>query len=176
MPLWTNVDEEAGKPKYLTAADKANTYGVDEGETQQAKGIDAGWVLYTTYTDSEGNTRHKSETLVAMSTITGDAADDALLPDRTIAITTQPQNVTTVTGETVTFTVVASATPAANLTYQWQVDVGGVGTWADVDGETAVSYTFEAAIGDDTNQYRVVVSANQAADVTSDAATLAVTA
>lgn len=176
MPLWTNVDEAAGKPKYLTAADKANTYGVDEGETQQAKGIDAGWVLYTTYTDSEGNTRHKSETLVAMSTITGDAADDALLPDRTIAITTQPQNATAADGETVTFTVVAAATPAADLTYQWQVDVGGVGTWADVDGETAASYTFDAATADDTNQYRVVVSANQAADVTSDAATLTISA
>ena len=36
---------------------------------------------YVTYQDSEGNTRHKVETLVAMGTIAGDAADDAVLAD-----------------------------------------------------------------------------------------------
>ena len=38
----------------------------------------AGWVHYTDqYTDSNGNTRQKAEVLVAMSTITGDGADDS---------------------------------------------------------------------------------------------------
>lgn len=42
----------------------------------------AGWVkLGDIYTDSNGNVRRKNETLVAMSTITGDAADDTTLPD-----------------------------------------------------------------------------------------------
>ena len=42
----------------------------------------AGWVkLGDTYTDVHGRLRRKNEVLVAMSTITGDADDDTLLPD-----------------------------------------------------------------------------------------------
>jgi hypothetical protein len=42
----------------------------------------AGWVKrIDAYTDANGNRREKSEVLVAMSTITGDAADDANFPD-----------------------------------------------------------------------------------------------
>jgi len=42
----------------------------------------AGWVrIGDRYTDSDGNVRQKSEVLVAMSTITGDADDDVQLPD-----------------------------------------------------------------------------------------------
>ena len=42
----------------------------------------AGWVKRASaYTDSSGNRREKSEVLVAMSTITGDAADDSQFPD-----------------------------------------------------------------------------------------------
>lgn len=42
----------------------------------------AGWVKRAdAYTDSNGNRREKSEVLVAMSTITGDAADDSQFPD-----------------------------------------------------------------------------------------------
>lgn len=41
----------------------------------------AGWVGITTYTDTHGNLRVKTETLVAGSFITGDADDDAKYPD-----------------------------------------------------------------------------------------------
>lgn len=42
----------------------------------------AGWVkLGDVYTDVHGRLRRKNETLVAMSTITSDAADDTELPD-----------------------------------------------------------------------------------------------
>lgn len=42
----------------------------------------AGWVKRAAaYTDAQGNRREKSEVLVAMSTIAGDAADDAQFPD-----------------------------------------------------------------------------------------------
>ena len=42
----------------------------------------AGWVrIGDIYTDANGNVRRKNETLVAMSSITGDAADDTTLPD-----------------------------------------------------------------------------------------------
>ena len=41
----------------------------------------AGWVGITSYVDSNGNTRVKTEVLVAGSSITGDAGDDQQLAD-----------------------------------------------------------------------------------------------
>ncbi len=41
----------------------------------------AGWVGITTYIDQHGTLRVKTETLVAGSSISGDASDDAKLPD-----------------------------------------------------------------------------------------------
>ena len=41
----------------------------------------AGWVGIVTYVDAHGNFRVKSETFVAGSSITGDAADDAQYPE-----------------------------------------------------------------------------------------------
>jgi hypothetical protein len=79
------------QPAYIPEGSLAQVYGVDSGpgtnyEAQQtdnrARGLRTpGWVKYVTYQDSEGNTRHKVETLVAMGTIAGDAADDAVLAD-----------------------------------------------------------------------------------------------
>lgn len=86
MALWGKVDNAGSKPKYLSTADKAATYGVDATEeavaSNKAKGMQhAGWVKYTTYTDAQGVVRKKAETLVAMSSISGDAADDAVVAD-----------------------------------------------------------------------------------------------
>lgn len=79
------------QPAYLSSDSLAQVYGVDSGsgtnyEAQQsanrARGLKTpGWVKYFSYQDSEGNTRHKVETLVAMNTVYGDAADDAVLTD-----------------------------------------------------------------------------------------------
>ena len=79
------------QPAYISGDSLAQVYGVDtkpagNREAQQAenraRGLKTpGWVKYVTYQDSEGNTRHKVETLVAMGTIAGDAADDAVLSD-----------------------------------------------------------------------------------------------
>ena len=57
-------------------------FGVDEGEVGVARTTaysvtHGGWVGITSYTDQHGNLRVKTETLVAMSSISGDAADDA---------------------------------------------------------------------------------------------------
>jgi len=84
------------KPSFVSFAESADSawvsgnstkvYGADTTEesvaSNKAKGIaHAGWVRYHTYTDAQGNTRNKSEVLVAGGTITGDAADDAVLAD-----------------------------------------------------------------------------------------------
>jgi hypothetical protein len=67
-------------------------YGVDTDEISVSdRGIHAGWVGIQTYVDMHGTLRVKSETLVAMSEITGggaatyttpgDANDDVVFPD-----------------------------------------------------------------------------------------------
>lgn len=76
------------QPAYIPLSSLEDVYGVDTGspryeaQVNADKGINTpGWVKYTTYLDSEGNTRHKAETLVAMATIQGDANDDAVVGD-----------------------------------------------------------------------------------------------
>ena len=51
------------------------------GEARKYAPAHAGWVGITTYTDQHGNTRIKTETLVAGSSISGDSTDDTILPD-----------------------------------------------------------------------------------------------
>ena len=180
MALWGNVDQAADKPKYLSTADKNATVGVDVAEakdsTNIAKGINTpGWVKYTTYTDAQGSTRNKSEVIVAMSSISGD--NDTIDPDPVITIGTQPQNVSASDGATATFSVVATATRSATLSYLWQVSVDSGSTWNTASGAAATNSSFtidpvEAAM--DGHQYRVIVSATGATPVTSNVATLTV--
>jgi hypothetical protein len=178
MALWSNTDAEASKPKYLNAADKAATLGVDVAEAQlkanKDKGVQhPGWVKTTTYTDAQGNTRNKTETLVAMSSITGD--NDTIDPDPVITIGTQPANLTVVDGEPAQFTVAATATRGATLSYLWQVSTDGT-TWTNLPAATSATLAFpEVVLADDGNQYRVIVSATGATSVTSSVATLTVT-
>ena len=64
-------------------------FGVDPAEqaaaredNSQYRPAHAGWVGITSYTDQHGNTRVKTEVLVAGSTISGtDSTDDDILPD-----------------------------------------------------------------------------------------------
>lgn len=62
---------EAGVARTRTVGGKAGAYGVAH----------AGWVGVTTYVDNHGNFRVKTETLVAGSSITGDANDDSRYPN-----------------------------------------------------------------------------------------------
>lgn len=78
---------EAPKSTALDSHTNVNeVYGSNPAEVAAAKGTiyehtHAGWVGITTYTDTHGNTRTKTEVLVAMSSIAGDAADDSILAD-----------------------------------------------------------------------------------------------
>ena len=81
-----NISES---PKYL-AKDSHwagnEIYGSDTAEVGAAAGTiyehtHAGWVGITTYTDTHGNTRTKTEVFVAGSSITTDAGDDSVLAD-----------------------------------------------------------------------------------------------
>jgi hypothetical protein len=175
-------------------------YGVDiyeaaslapgkSGLSTQYGGIHAGWVGVHTYVDMHGNLRVKSETLVAFSGITtngdatftaaGDAADDAIYPDRyiTVSISASPSNVVGV-GTTVTFTATASATPSASLSYQWQKSTTANGTtYNNISGATGISTAItNETTGNNDYNYRVVVSADGGATATSDPIKLTVTA
>lgn len=179
-----------------------SVYGVDVYEARAAidtrqKVAHAGWVGVHTYIDMHGNYRVKSETLVAMSGITtgtaavgvayGDAAgDDTSYPDYLISFTTQPSNRTGIsTREATTFAVVASASPTAALTYQWQyassvgagyTNLSNGGVYSNVTTATVgINSTAVAASRPNGFYYRAVVTTNTTdgyATATSDAASL----
>lgn len=175
-------------------------YGVDEYEVASnvATGskyapAHAGWVGIHTYNDNQGNLRVKTEVLVAMSgissntpatyTATGDAADDAVFPDRYITFTTQPSNrVGIVTTSNTTFTVVATATPGAALSYQWQYASSVGAAYTNLSNNLIYSNVTTATVGiastsvtadrPDGFYYRVVATADGGATATSNAARL----
>jgi|TARA_R110000803_G_scaffold36912_6_gene79451 hypothetical protein len=86
--LTANTYSVSEKPVYLVDTDTntqaSDVYGVSVAEKAWAnttsdvyRAAHAGWVkIGDQYTDANGNTRQKSEVLVAMSSISGDADDD----------------------------------------------------------------------------------------------------
>ena len=84
------------------------------------------------------------------------------------SITTQPSNQTVTVGSAATFSVAASGTTP--LTYQWQK-----GT-TPITGATAANYTTAATTSSDNGSQFAVVVTNAVGSITSNAATLTVTA
>jgi hypothetical protein len=82
-------------------------------------------------------------------------------------ITTQPQNQTVTTGQTATFTVVASGTPAP--TYQWQNAANGT----NIAGATSASYAIASTTNQSGMRFQAVAS-NVAGSITSNVVTLTV--
>jgi hypothetical protein len=185
-PVYTLEDSNyAGIQTTSTGLTNA-VYGVDEYEAaanaatgSKYKVAHAGWVGIHTYIDQHGYLRVKSEVLVAMSGIssnvpatygaTGDALDDAVFPDRYITITTQPVSLSGVsTTAAQSFSVVASATPTAPLTFQWQyasyvgagfTNLANGGIYSNVTTATVgIGSTTVGANIPDGYQYRTVVT------------------
>ena len=88
MALWGKTDTAGDIPKWLEddanntnkSNDKDNAVFVDLTEagvaSNRAKGLKTpGWNLYNTYTDQNGNTRHKAENIVVMKVSQSDAGD-----------------------------------------------------------------------------------------------------
>jgi hypothetical protein len=171
MALWTNIDEEAGKPKYLSSADKANTVGVSPFEAT-ANNLTAGWNLKTTGTGGRAG-RVFYETLVAMGSMTGD--NDSITPE--IIISLLNASATKLVGQSHTITAVAvvSGIPA-NFTYQWQESADGGTTWATAPGTSNTStYTTNCPTAGTFN-YRVLVSSDVADTEISSSGTIIVVA
>ncbi len=163
----------------------AVVYGADTNETQAVTNTrysltHAGWVGVTTYM-CDGELRVKTETLVAMSSIEADAADDLVLPDAKITILTQPSSVAIGTTGTATFTVSVSVVPTtATPTYQWQYSSTGV-AYTNLSNDSTYSGTTTAGLAVTNTDaslngyyYRSVISVTGGQSVTSLAATMAV--
>jgi hypothetical protein len=196
-PIYTLEDSNYGNGGAGAGATIASIYGVDIYEAGAVASTKyavthAGWVGIKTYMGSEGEMRVKTETLVAFSGISsntgptfgaeGDAADDAILPDRLITITSQPSNVVGIaTTSNTTFAVVATVDPTASLSYQWQYSSTGVaytnlsngGIYSNVTTATVgIASTTVTATRPNGFYYRSVITADGGATATSDAATL----
>jgi len=199
-PIYTLEDSNYDLTPTTSTGLTNAVYGVDEYEAaanaatgSKYKVAHAGWVGIHTYIDQHGYLRVKSEVLVAMSgissnipstyTATGDALDDTVFPDRYITITTQPVSLSGVsTTAAQSFSVVASATPSAALTYQWQyasyvgagfTNLTNGGIYSNVTTATVgIGSTTVTATRPDGYQYRAVVTSTGGATATSDAATL----
>jgi len=174
--------------------------GVDEYEQASSNatgskyhGGHAGWVGVHTYVDMHGTLRVKTETLVAMSGIssntpptffaTGDANDDATLPDRYITITTQPTAVVGIaTTSATSLTILAAATPLIGVSTAWYYayPVGAGFTalsnglvFSNVTGAVlGIAATTVTATRPNGYSFRAVVTAAGGATATSDTVTV----
>lgn len=173
-----------------TTVPKHDVYGVDIYETgllapgasdlsTKYGGFHAGWVGIHTYIDTDGNFRVKTETLVAMSSVSGgkfatygaagDADDDTVLADAAITITSQPASVGVGTTATATFSVTATVVPSyAPLSYQWYEEGSAL---VDETG-TSVSITNTDA-SKNGYEYQVVITSGDVT-ATSGIATMTV--
>jgi hypothetical protein len=155
----------AGAQGYATAARR--TVFIDDTEATLAENIERGltapgWWEYFTYTDADGNTRHKAQHLVAFKDAPANTADldDNVAADvaSAISISAQPANQSTYTpaGGILTFTEGAGTTLAgeADETYTAVAVTGGTGnddaTFTVVrDGTGAISSVTLVAAGSD---------------------------
>jgi len=198
-PAWTPANATGtitgqDTPKYLAAnsatvqssqfANTAYTFGVDTNEATAYNEM-PGWVFTNTYTDMHGNARRKSEVLIAMGSITGDA-EDAIFGDSFITINTQPSANSAANNSAATFTIVASIRPVGNtINYRWQraananasfIDLTNAGTYSNTTNTTLTiaNNTIAAGGGGLSNSlYRVTMSSTGiSANVVSANATL----
>lgn len=181
MALWGKTDNEGSKPKFLSNDEKANTFGVDTQEivaesAQQPnyRASHSGWVKTTpAYVDSGGSFRLKSEVLVAMGSMTGDAEDN-VFQDYTIIIDTQPANVTVTSPANLVLSVAASTVPAGGtLTYQWMRRTAPGQNFQEISGATSNTLTIASGDANYVNGYtfRCNISATGALMLPSNSAT-----
>tara|TARA_R110000868_G_scaffold9000_10_gene45684 strand:+ start:37076 stop:37888 length:813 start_codon:yes stop_codon:yes gene_type:complete len=186
-PIYVNNDS--------TGISIDDIFGVDTSENTVTNDLShiadvthTGWVRKISKTDQHGATRVSWEVLVAGSSITGDAADDATLPDYYVTIDSDPVANTGSAGADAqpTFTVAGSTTPTGgSLTYLWEytTSAGNTETFdttvgvAGFAGQTGDTLTVNANTIGDTTEVRCLVGAvGSSGDVTSGSAILTVTA
>ena len=157
MSLYGRTDSNANKTKAgvgIAASSQAKTtVFVDKTEAQLAetrsRGITApGWWSYFTYTDADGNTRHKAEQLVNIANPDLNSnetqSDDTIAADvaSAVTITAQPANSTSSSGAgTYTLTTSTTGTPGA-LAYQWPRQTATGKRWVNIAANTDTGITY----------------------------------
>ena len=93
----------------------------------------------------------------------------------TIAISQDPTNVTVNQGQTASFTVVSTVSNSQTMNYQWQKKEYGTQTWSNIIGANQATYlTNPTTQADDSDEYRVAITAAGATPVYSLSAILSV--
>ena len=197
-PTSINVNEPSPSAITLTAAVTVNLIEVS-GLTYQWQKQESGT---STWTDISGETNTTYDVPAGL-TVAADEGDkfrcsvehpDAVTSpktsnevevdaSRTIAITTQPTSTGLIPqGSTLILTASATVT-SGTLDYKWQNRPSGSNTWTDITGAsgtgiasgTTLSYTTPSVlVSNNGDQYRIIFSADQASDVTSQTVTLTV--
>tara|TARA_B100000085_G_scaffold103373_1_gene94042 strand:+ start:427 stop:1005 length:579 start_codon:yes stop_codon:yes gene_type:complete len=184
MSLYGKDDSNANKAKAgigIAASSQAKqTIFIDDTEAalaeNKARGLNApGWWSYYTYTDCEGNTRHKAEMLVTIADPEANSSetqsDDSVAADEAvlIAINTQPATQAVAVGDPLSLAVDAIATPpgdASVVTYQWQ-KLSANNRWANI-GANQPTYDVDPYAAENAGSYRVkLTSTNGAPEVIS---------
>lgn len=93
----------------------------------------------------------------------------------TITITAQPTNQTASSGSA-TFSVTATATNSATITYQWQRKANGTGSWADISGATSSTLSLTGLAASNMGDYYqcIVYATGAISAIVSDFAILTV--
>lgn len=201
MSLYGRVDSTANQTAVgLTRGNGAGSATetivfVDETEAglneNKTRGITApGWWAYRTYTDHNGNTRHKAEQLMFLTNPEANAdetlSDDTIAADVASAVTisAQPANSTSSSGAgTFTLSTATTGTPGA-LSYVWQRQTANATTrWVNIAADTDTGVTYAdfttatlaySSLGDDSldgYKYRVkITSAGGTEEIISDGA------
>ena len=188
MSLYGRTDSNANKTKagrgVSPSSQAKQILFIDNTEAalaeNKARGLNApGWWSYFTYTDGEGNTRHKAEHLVTIAGPDLNAnetqADDAAAADVSVvlSINTQPASQAVAVGAVLSLSVDAIATPpgdASPVQYQWQKKSGR--RWTNI-GANQPTYDVAVYAAEDAGDYRVkLTSTNGASEVISATATV----
>lgn len=156
-------------------------FGISPAEMQSAReneaprAAHAGWALRTEGTGGRAG-RVQFEVLVAGGSITGDAADDALLPDFAIRILQQPEDAEVTSGDDAIFEVLAERIPTdVVLGYAWTYANGtAIAAGANVGPTNADQLTIDTSVQTSNASFIVTITGTGANTVTSDPATLTI--
>ena len=157
MSLYGRTDSNTNKTKagigVVASSVTPTIVFVDETEAvlneNRTRGITGpGWWSYITYTDNEGNTRHKAENLITIANPDTNAnetqTDDTIAADVVSAVTisVQPDASTSTSGAgTFTLTTTTTGTPGT-LAYRWQRQTASGTTWANITASLDSGITY----------------------------------
>jgi hypothetical protein len=131
---------------------------------QLSQDVVLGWVWDSIGTDQKSNYENSVQTQI--NNQINPPVVILPLPWTPPSIVQQPQNVSVLSGSSITFTVVASG--PSDLSYQWSKDS------SNITNAVSSSYTIESVQDSDVGSYTVLVSGNNGQTVNSNPATLTI--